>query len=253
MKISGNTVLITGGATGIGLALAKRFLKTGNEVIVCGRRMEKLAAAKAQFPNLQIRVCDVSDSLERESLVAWATNEFPELNVLVNNAGIQQRINLAESQQDWNYYHQEIAANLEAPIHLSTLFLPHFMKKSHSTLINVSSRLAIAPAAWVPIYSVTKAALHSFTMSLRLQLSHTNIEVVEVLPPAVNTDLGGPGLHTFGAPLDDFADVVFEGLKSNDLEIEFGDSEMRKLVLKEEIEKSTKQMWEHFLSSNSQF
>lgn len=253
MITNGNTVLITGGASGIGFALAQRFLQAGNEVIVCGRREEKLKEAKQMFPQLHTRVCDVSDAADRESLCAWVTNEFGQLNVLVNNAGIQQRVNLLHASADWAYYHQEISANFEGPIHLSMLLLPHLKKQPHATIVNVSSGLAITPAIWAPIYSATKAALHSFSMSLRVQLSETNIGVVEVLPPAVNTDLGGAGLHTFGAPLDDFADAVFQGLEAGEMEIGYGGTENRARALRAEIEESSRQMWKHFISNNPNF
>lgn len=253
MNTTGNTVLITGGASGIGLALAERFLHAGNEVIVCGRREEKLKEAKQKYPTLHTRVCDVSDASDRESLFTWTTSEFPELNVLVNNAGIQQRINLLNADHDWSYYGQEISVNLDGPIHLSMLFLPHLVQKNHAAIINISSGLGITPATWVPIYSATKAAMHSFTRTLRLQLSKTNVHVVEVLPPAVNTDLGGVGLHTFGAPLDDFADTVFTGLETGDLEIGYGGTEQRLRASRDEIDQATKQMWERFLSNNPDF
>ena len=253
MNTKGNTVLITGGASGIGLALAERFLNAGSEVIICGRREEKLKEAQERFPKLHTRVCDVSDASDRESLYAWVTREFPELNVLVNNAGIQQRVNLLEANKEWSYYHQEIAANLEGPIHLTMLFLPHLLQKENAAIVNVSSGLGVTPAAWVPIYSATKAAMHSFTITLRLQLSKTSVQVIEVLPPAVNTDLGGVGLHTFGAPVNEFADAVFRGLESGDLEIGYGGTENWLRATKDEIDQATRQMWENFIRNNSNF
>jgi uncharacterized oxidoreductase len=253
VNLTGNTVLITGGATGIGLALAERFLNAGNEVIVCGRRADKLQEAQRRFPKLHTRVCDVSKPEDRQELFSWVTSEFPNLNVLVNNAGIQQRVNLLNANEEWDYYQQEIAINLEGPIHLTMLFLPHLVKREHATIINISSGLAITPAAWVPIYSATKAALHSFTVTLRLQLAKTNVDVVEVLPPAVNTDLGGVGLHTFGVPVDDFADAVFTGLENGKLEIGYGGTEKRLDAARHELDQATQQMWENFLKNNPQF
>jgi uncharacterized oxidoreductase len=244
MNMTGNTILVTGGASGIGLALAERFLHRGNEVIICGRREEKLQEAKEKFPDLHIRVCDVSDEFDRQLLAEWVTSEFPNLNVLVNNAGIQQRINLWDATADWSYYRQEIAANQEAPIHLSLLFIPHLMTQKHATIINVTSGLAFVPPAWVPIYGATKAAMHSFTVSLRLQLSKNNINVVEVLPPAVNTDLGGIGLHTFGEPLDAFADAVFNGFEQGRLEIGYQFSEKVIRASRDEIDEIVLRNWE---------
>ncbi|WP_419880644.1 SDR family oxidoreductase [Peribacillus sp. B-H-3] len=253
MKLSGHTVLITGGASGIGLAFAERFLKAGSTVIIAGRREAKLKEAKKKFPALHTRVCDVSEENQRIELFNWAVSEFPGLNVLVNNAGIQQRVNLLNLQQDWNYYRNEISINVDAPIHLSMLFTSHFAKHDHAAIINVSSGLAMTPGVWVPVYSATKAAIHSFTISLRLQLEKTNIEVVEIFPPAVNTDLGGAGLHTFGAPLDDFADSIFSDLENGIREIGYGGSKARLRASRDELDQGTIQAWEGYLARNPDF
>ncbi|MDN4072037.1 SDR family oxidoreductase [Fictibacillus terranigra] len=253
MNITGNTILITGGASGIGLAFAERFLKEGNKVIVAGRREEKLAEAKEKYPELHTKVCDVSKEDERIALFEWASSEFPDLNVLVNNAGIQQRVNLQNADHDWSYYQKEMAINIEGPIHLSMLFIPHLKKQKRAAIMNITSGLAIQPGVWVPIYSATKAAMHSFTLTLRYQLEDTNIEVVEILPPAVNTDLGGVGLHTFGAPVDDFADTIFEGLKKEKVEVGYGGTEERLSAPREEIEQGILAAWQNFLKSNPEF
>jgi len=253
MRTSGKTVLITGGGSGIGLALAERFYKAGNTVIVCGRRIEKLQEAKVKMPNLHTLICDIANEADRKRLYEMVVSEFPELDILVNNAGIQQRINLKKLNNDWGYYHQEIVANMEAPIHLTMLFLPHLQKKQEGTIINVSSNLAVTPAAWVPIYSATKAAIHSFTMSMRLQLAETNVNIIEVLPTAINTDLGGVGLHTFGLPVDEFADAVFAGLEKGDLEIGYAGSEKTVRASRDEIDEVTKRMWQFFRKNNPKF
>jgi len=253
MKLSGNTILITGGASGIGLAFAEQFLKEGNEVIVVGRREEKLAEAKKRFPTLHTRVCDVSIEEERIELSEWVTKEFPQINVLVNNAGIQQRVNLLNASNDWKYYQNELAINVEGPIHLTMLLIPHFLKQKEATVINITSGLAIQPGVWVPIYSATKAAMHSFTITLRQQLENTGVEVIEVLPPAVNTDLGGAGLHTFGAPLNDFIASIFNGLKNNKIEIGYGGTEERLTAPKEQLEQGIKNAWQNFLKNNPDF
>ncbi|GAB3333613.1 SDR family oxidoreductase [Hymenobacter humi] len=236
MNLSNNTVLLTGGASGIGLALAARFLQAGSEVIICGRRADKLAEAQAQHPGLRIRVCDVANASERIELVRWATVEFPHLNVLVNNAGIQNRLQLADDAEDWESRRQEIVINVEAPMHLATLLIPHLRQQPHSAIINVTSGLSFAPAAFAPIYSATKAALHSFTLSLRHQLAPTGIEVLEIVPPAVNTDLGGVGLHTFGVPVDDFADSVMARLAAGEQEVGYGTSEQARLASRAELD-----------------
>ena len=235
MELGSSTVLITGGASGIGLALAERFLEAGSEVIVCGRREEKLREARARYPRLAIRACDVAEERERVALFRWAVAEFPRLNVLVNNAGIQRRVSLAEP-EEWGQTRTEIAINLEAPVHLAALFIPHLLRQEYPAIVNVTSGLAFVPLARVPIYCATKAGLHSFTLSLRHQLAHTPIRVVEVVPPAVNTDLGGPGLHTFGVPVGEFADAVVARLRAGDLEIPYGFSAEASLASREERE-----------------
>ncbi|MCM3116525.1 SDR family NAD(P)-dependent oxidoreductase [Neobacillus sp. MER 74] len=245
MKLLGNTVLITGGAAGIGLAFAERFIKAGNKVIVCGRRETKLQEAKDKYPELITRVCDVTKESDRIALFNWVTSEHPDVNVLVNNAGIQQRYHVLKTNvmEDWSYYSQEIASNIEAPFHFCLLFAPYFAKKDYGAILNVSSGLAFTPMAIAPIYSATKAAVHSFTMSLRHQLEDTAIEVVEVAPPAVNTDLGGVGLHTFGTPVDEFADAIFKGLEAGKSEIGYARSEKAIRMSRDDIDETVKGMY----------
>ncbi len=262
MNVRGNNILITGGATGIGLALAERFLKAGSQVTVCGRREAALREAQAKNPNLkdlglQTRVCDVGRPDERIKLMEWAKAQKPGFNVLVNNAGIQRRgVNLAET-EDWDAMHQEIAINLEAPIHLARLFAEHLSGQSDpaaatpagvnpagvaQTIINVTSGLAFVPLAMVPVYCATKAALHSFTLSLRHHLAKTAIKVIEIIPPAVNTDLGGPGLHNFGVPLDEFSDAIFSRLQGDELEIAYGFAQKSSRASREELDGMFEQM-----------
>jgi len=236
MNLSHNTVLLTGGASGIGLALALRFMRAGSQVIICGRRADRLAEAQQLHPALITRVCDVADAAERVELVRWVTAEFPRLNVLVNNAGIQNRLQLAQGAMDWEVTRQEIVINVEAPIHLATLLVPHLRQQTEPAIVNVTSGLSFAPAAFVPIYSATKAALHSFTLSLRHQLQATSIAVLEIVPPAVNTDLGGPGLHTFGVPVDAFADSVMARLAAGEQEVGYGTSEEVRLASRAELD-----------------
>jgi uncharacterized oxidoreductase len=224
MELGSHTVLVTGGASGIGLALAVRFLHAGSRVIICGRRQEKLREAASSHPSLETRTCDLSTEAERRALAARLPREFPKLDVLVNNAGIQRRVRLSDN-ESWSATHEEIAINLEAPIHLSRLFIPHLLTQRRPAIINVTSGLSFAPLATVPVYCATKAALHSFTLSLRQQLAGTPLEVIELIPPAVNTDLGGPGLHTFGVPVDEFADAALSRLEKGEQEIAHGFAE----------------------------
>ncbi|TVY10731.1 SDR family oxidoreductase [Paenibacillus cremeus] len=251
MKLSGNTILITGGSTGIGLAFAERFIKAGNQVIVTGRREHVLQQAKEKLPSLITRVSDLNVEAERIALFDWVTENYPEVNVLVNNAGIQQRFHTlkADAKTNWGYFNQEITTNIEAPFHLSMLFAPYFTTKEDAAIINVTSGLAFTPLAIAPIYSATKAALHSFTVSLRHQLSATSVEVIEVAPPAVNTDLGGAGLHTHGEPLDDFADGIFQGLEEGKPEIGYGTSVGRLRMSRDEVDEHVTNMYKALKSA----
>ena len=235
MNLNGNTVLVTGGASGIGFGLAQRFVHAGSTVIICGRREGKLAEAQAACPELHARTCDVADPSEREALFAWATNNFPDVNVLINNAGIQQRINLQEPPV-WDDIEREIAINLSAPIHLASLFIPHLRARSHAAILNVTSGLAFSPLAMMPVYGATKAAMHSFTLSLRRQLSDADVTVVEVIPPAVDTDLGGPGVHTYGVPLPEYVDSVVDQLLAGNTEASYQYSAAVSRASREELD-----------------
>jgi uncharacterized oxidoreductase len=235
MDLGSKTVLITGGASGIGYALAERFLRAGSRVIVCGRREEKLREAKRRHPEIHTRACDLAREADRLGLLDWTVREFPETDVLVNNAGIQERLDLADAGQ-WPRAEKEIAVNFEAAVHLAMLFAPHLTRQRESAIINVTSGLAFAPRTAVPVYCATKAALHSFTLSLRHQLAATNIRVIEIEPPAVDTDLGGPGLHTFGIPIDELVDAVMPRLQAGELEIAYGFAEQSSRASRAELD-----------------
>lgn len=238
MNLAGNTLLITGGASGIGYALATRFVKSGSKVIVCGRRKEQLAQAGKNCPGLHTIQCDLATEADRIALVEKVIREFPDLNILVNNAGIQNRLPPLNEPQTWEKHAQEIAINLQAPMHLSMLFISHLLKRKSPAIVNITSGLAFAPLSFMPTYCATKAALHSFTITLRHQLSATPIKVYEVIPPAVNTDLGGKGLHTEGAPLDPFADHVMALLAKDEFEFGYGMSEKSRLASREQLNAS---------------
>lgn len=212
MNVEGRTVLITGGATGIGLALTRRFVSAGSTVIICGRRVERLEAVQRELPQVRYRVCDVASAPDRVALYESVCAEYPELDIVINNAGIQNRPPHLTQEQDWRAYRNEIATNIEGPVHLSLLFIQHLIRRPDAAIVNVTSRLAFSPLAFMPMYCATKAALHSFTVSLQQQLQDTSVQVVEIAPPKVQTDLGGVGLHDDGMPLDEFTDYVWQAL-----------------------------------------
>lgn len=221
MNSSNNKILITGGASGIGLGLTERFIRENNTVIICGRREAALNEVVAQFPSVITRVCDLSIADERKALYQWIQDEHSDLTVLVNNAGIQQWMSVADD----NFFERaqaEIQVNIEAPIHLASLFI---QLPALTSIINVTSGLAFVPLTKVPVYSATKAFFHSFTLSLRALVKPRGIEVIELIPPALNTDLGGKGLHDQAPPVSAFIDAIFEQLKQGKTELTFGFSE----------------------------
>lgn len=223
MNLTNNKILITGGGSGIGLALAERFAQLGNTIIICGRRADALKDAAARIPGLVTRACDLSNEQDRIALRDWVMKEHADLNVLVNNAGIQQWMNVGDA----DFYRrakEELAINIEAPMHLTQLFLD---LPKLDAIMNVSSGLAFSPLSRTPVYSATKAFIRSFTLSLRHLLKGRNIEVIEIIPPALNTDLGGKGLHDQAPPVSAFIDAIFPQLEEGRDEVAFAFSEDR--------------------------
>ena len=226
MKTSGNTVLITGGGSGIGLALTEALVRSGNRVVICGRRRERLKAVQAQMPSVNFRVCDVSKERSRQALVDWLLSEFRPLNVLINNAGIQRRVNFLKGRKDLREADNEVATNLMAPIHLSAQLISHLRRKKEAAIVNISSGLAFTPLALVPVYCATKAAIHSWSLSLRHQLRNTSVRVFEVVPPMVATDLAGernrPEVGEYVMSAEAVADSVLKALDQNQYEVALG-------------------------------
>ncbi|MCZ4221910.1 SDR family oxidoreductase [Pedobacter rhodius] len=238
MKLANNKILITGGASGIGLGLTERFIQENNTVIICGRRESLLKEVAAKFPAVITRVCDLAKATDRLDLFNWIEENHADLNVLVNNAGIQNWVNVS----DGNLFDKaanEIEINITAPVHLANLFL---QLNSLDTIMNVTSGLAFVPLSKVPVYSATKAFLRSFTLSLRHQLKDKNIEVIEIIPPALNTDLGGKGLHDEHPSVSDFIESIFKQLEAGKNELTFGTSEARAEANNEAILKYFKLM-----------
>jgi uncharacterized oxidoreductase len=231
MQLSNNKILITGGGSGIGLGLTERFIKENNTVIVCGRRESVLKEVSERFPSVITKRCDLSVESERVELYKWISNNHSDLNVLVNNAGIQQWMSISDP-DFLKRAKEEITTNIEAPLHLTSLFSN---LKSLLTIINITSGLAFVPSAKIPVYCATKAFFHSFTLSSRYLLKSKNIEVIEIIPPALNTDLGGKGLHDFAPPVSGFIEAVFKQLKEGETEISFEFSESMTKANPEEL------------------
>lgn len=188
MKLSDRTVLITGGTSGIGLELARQLLARDNVVIVTGRDQERLDAAKRTLPSVQTFRSDVSDPIAIAALHHAVLAQFPALDTLVNNAGIMRNLDLTAN-RDLDDVTREIEINLSGPVRMVQQFLPHLMTQEAALIVNVSSGLAFVPLPSAPVYSATKAALHAYTQSLRVQLMRTGVTVVELAPPGVETPM----------------------------------------------------------------
>src|SRR6266513_1694284 len=188
MKLTGRTILITGGSAGIGLAFALKFLELGNDVIVTGRRQTVLDEVKAKYPNLHTIQSDVADPAQIAALAKRVKAGFPKLDVLMNNAGIMLHKNLKVPAPDLDGLIAEGNINVIGVMRMNSAFID-ILTANNGTIINVSSGLAFVPLPSAPIYSATKAAIHSYTQSLRFQLEEAGVEVIEIMPPAVKTDM----------------------------------------------------------------
>src|SRR5438874_2487717 len=188
MKLTGRNILITGGSAGIGLAFALKFLELGNEVIVTGRRQAVLDAIKAQYPRLHTIQSDIADSAQIAALSERLKRDFPKLDVLMNNAGVGLAKNLEASADDLAGLLTEMEINVGGVVR-TTSALIDILTANQGTVINVSSALAFVPVPAMPVYSASKAAVHSYTQSLRFQLEDSGVEVIELMPPAVRTEM----------------------------------------------------------------
>lgn len=211
MQTTGNTILMTGGGSGIGRALAEAFHAKGNQVIVAGRRKQALQEVTDANPGIRSLVLDIGDPAAIAAFAAEAVRLYPALNVLINNAGIMKPENLAKG-PDVGIAEETITTNLLGPIRLTTALLPHLLQQPHAAILTVSSGLAFVPMAMTPTYSATKAAVHSYSMSLRHQLKGTSTEVIEIAPPYVQTHLMGEhqASDPRAMPLDDYIAEVMD-------------------------------------------
>jgi uncharacterized oxidoreductase len=214
MKTAGNTILITGGGSGIGRGLAQAFHALGNRVIIAGRRRQALDETTAASPGMISLTLDVEDPGSIRSFAAELATHYPALNVLINNAGIMRAERLQAQHEDLADAESMVATNLLGPIRLTAALLPLLQRQPHSAIMNVSSGLAFVPMARTPTYCATKAALHSYTQSLRYQLQGSTTEVLELIPPYVATHLMNGASDPRAMPLEAFLAEVMEILKT---------------------------------------
>ena len=225
MRLGGNTVVITGGSSGIGQELVRRFAAAGSAVVTCARRADRLAEL-ARLPGVATRACDLAVETERAAFAAWVAREHPKANVLINNAGMQLAADFTK-QLDFSAVRSEVETNLLAPMHLANLFLPLLAGKPGAAIVNISSGLAFCPIAFMPVYCATKAAVHSFSLSLRRQAATKGVAVFEIAPPSVDSELGhehwrpGQGSHG-GMPVAAFVQEMLGALEANAFETAVG-------------------------------
>lgn len=212
MRMTGNSVLITGGGTGIGRALAVALHQRRNHVVIAGRRADPLRSVAEAYPGIEWHGLDVADSESVRRFVALAAHRWPDLNVLINNAGVMAADALSGPERD--VATAVVAANLLGPIELTSLLVPALRRRPGAAVVNITSALAFVPLATAAMYSATKAALHSYTESLRIKLCHSGVQVIEIAPPRVRTDMYGTGAATaIGA--DEFVAEVVAALTAH--------------------------------------
>ena len=216
MKIADNTILITGGGSGIGRALAEAFHKAGNRVIISGRRKAVLDEVTAANPGMASMVMDATDAAGIRAFAEALVKAHPTLNAVINNAGIMRPEDIAAAPDYLDTAEETIATNLLAPIRLTAALLPHFLKQPAATVLTASSGLAFVPMVLTPTYSATKSAIHAYSVALREQLKETPVEVIEIVPPYVQTTLMGEGQASDerAMPLDAFISEVMDILEN---------------------------------------
>ena len=243
MKLTGRTILITGGSAGIGLAFALKFLELGNEVIITGRRQAVLDAVKAQHSTLHIIQSDIADPEQIAALAARVKAEFPRLDVLMNNAGIGIPINLREPAGSLDGLMAEMDVNVGGVVRMTSALID-ILTANKGTVINVSSQVAFAPVPPLAIYSATKAAVHSYTQSLRFQLEDNGVEVIELMPPAIETALTSELPEEVSKiTTDELVRLTVAALKGGTLEIRPGQTNQVAFMRRLAPEFLNRQLW----------
>jgi len=245
MRLANRTILITGGSADIGLAFAHRFVELGNEVIVTGRRQAVLDQAKAMHPKLHTIQSDVADPAQIAALAASVKADFPKLDVLVNNAGISRYRNLKTPAADLTELMVEMNINVGGVLRMTSAFID-ILTANRGTLINISSGLAFVGLPCLPIYCATKAAIHSYTQSLRFQFEDSGLEIIEIMPPAVKTDMTADLSEGGGITLISTEELVkhsFTSFKAGALEIHPGQSKQLALMRRVAPNFINRQLW----------
>jgi uncharacterized oxidoreductase len=223
MDLKNSTILITGGSSGIGLEMVKQLTDEGATIIITGRNMAALNKAKAQYPKVHIFQSDVSQPGDIQQLYGDITQQFPKLNIIVNNAGAMRLIDLRDSSMELEDITREININLTGTVQMVHQFLPHLLQQNESAVVNVSSGIAFMPYSLAPVYSATKAGVRAYTQALRLQLRDTGVKVFEMIPPGVNTNLQNDWViqpkPSQMMDVDKMVKVVVRSLKNDTLEI----------------------------------
>lgn len=214
--------MITGGSAGIGLAMARAFAANNNQVIITGRNEARLKAAAAELKNVTAIPCDVNSEADVQRLTERVQQDFPGLNILINNAGMAFAYTLSAGASAAEKAKEEMLTNYFSVIHLTEKLLPVLQKAEKAAVVNVSSIVAFVPSSGIPTYSGSKAALHSYTQSLRLSLSQTGVRVFELMPPLVNTEFSREIGGERGIPAGDVADALLEALQKDEYEIHVG-------------------------------
>ena len=245
MKLTGRTILITGGSAGIGLAFALKFLELGNQVIVTGRRESVLYEVKAKYPKLHTIQSDVADPAQIVALAKRVKAGYPKLDVLMNNAGVMLHKNVSVRAADLGSLMLEMDINVGGVIRMTSA-LVDVLAANRGTIINVSSALAFVPLPSAPIYSATKAAVHAYTQSLRFQLEEAGVEVIDLMPPGVKTDLTTEMQQREGIALmstDELIKRSFAGFRAGKLEIRPGQSNLLAWMRRLAPEFINRQLW----------
>jgi short-subunit dehydrogenase involved in D-alanine esterification of teichoic acids len=229
MQAQGNTILLTGGTSGIGMELLRQFYTEGNKLIVVSSNPEKLNKLHSEFPNVSTVVCDLANPKSLRKLLEHCLNTYPEINILINNAGIQYNYQWLEEDDGFHRISREIRVNLTSPMHLIYGFLPQLAGKDQAAIINVTSALAFHPKKSAPVYCATKAGLHNLSKSLRYQLAGTSVKVFEIIPPLVDTPMTrGRGKNKMTP--EAVADEFMSGFKKNRFQIFIGKAKWLRLI-----------------------